>query len=264
MMRRNRFILTLSALAASGALVACGEEPPPVVTAPPPPPKPTAPPPPPVTPISELMAKHDIDQRVNLPESDAPATDVERVAVLKFYDAFARGNVESLKGMLSSVDQSELDRLVETGAFKTSTDSITRIDVRCGRQDSDRCSLAVFHVGEGFEPQLWTYTAGSTSAEFDSVPSPPNIMNQLSGDDHIAVWYDIVSKELAKANEPDVVLEIPQKDFTEVETASSENGGGESPGPTAPSAPRGAQGACAAEACGAPIKPPKPPGFGQQ
>ena len=79
MTRRNRFILTLSALAASSALVACGEEPPPVVTAPPPPPKPTAPPPPPVTPISELMAKHDIDQRVNLPEADAPATDVERI-----------------------------------------------------------------------------------------------------------------------------------------------------------------------------------------
>jgi len=261
MTRRNRFILTLSALAASSALVACGEEPPPVVTAPPPPPKPTAPPPPPVTPISELMAKHDIDQRVNLPEADAPATDVERIAVLKFYDSFARGNIESLKGMLSSVDQTELDRLVESGAFKASTDAVTRIDVRCGRQDSDRCSLAVFHVGDEFEPQLWTYSAGSTSAEFDSVPSPPNIMNQLSGDDHIAVWYDIVKKELAKADEPDVVLKIDPKDFTKVETASSGESGGETPGPTGPSAPGGAPGK---RAPGAPIKPPKPPGFGQQ
>ena len=86
-------------------------------------------------------------------------------------------------------------------------------------------------------------------------------MNQLSGDDHIAVWYDIVKKELAKADEPDVVLEIPQKDFTEVETASSGESGGETPGPTGPSAPGGAPGK---RAPGAPLKPPKPPGFGQQ
>jgi hypothetical protein len=262
MMRRNRFIFTLSALAASAALVACGEEPPPVVTAPPPPPKPTAPPPPPVTPIADLMAKYDIDQRVNLPEDEAPKTDVERIAVLKFYDAFARGNAEGLKEMLSSADQAELTRIVESGAFKSSTESITRIDVRCGNQDSDRCALAVFHVGEDFEPQLWTYSAGSTSTEFDSVASPPDIMNKLSGDDHIAAWYAIVKAELAKADEPDVVLEIPQKDFTKIETASSEGGGDGAPtGPVGPSSPGGAPGK---RAPGAPIKAPKPPGFGQQ
>lgn len=262
MTRPNRLILTLSALTTAAALAACGEEPPPVVTAPPPPPKPTAPPPPPVTPIAELMEKHDIDQRVNLPEENAPKTDIERIAVLKFYDAFARGNAEALKEMLSTADQAELNRIVESGAFKSSTEAITRIDVRCGNQDTDRCALAVFHVGDNFEPQLWNYSAGSSSSEFESVASPPDIMNQLSGEDHIGAWYAIVKAELAKADEPDVQLTLTQKDVGAAQTASAESGGDGGPtGPVGPSSPGGAPGK---RAPGAPIKAPKPPGFGQQ
>jgi hypothetical protein len=256
---RNRSVLTLSALVVSGALVACGEEPPPVVTAPPPPPKPTAPPPPPVTSIADLMAKYDIDQRVNLPEELAPDTDVQRIAVLKFFDAFARGNSEALGEWMSSEDKAELTRLVESGAFKSTTDTITRIDLRCQK----KAAMAVFHTGETFQPQLWAYFPQNDSAEWQSFASPPDILNKVSGENPIDAWADIVKAEMQKADEPDVVLEIPQKDFTTIETASTgEGGGGEAPtGPTGPSAPGGAPGK---RAPGAPIKAPKPPGFGQQ
>ena len=59
--------------------------------------------PPPVTPVSELMAKYGIDDRVRLMEQNAPGTDAERIAVLQFFhammvqrrireDAFQRGS----------------------------------------------------------------------------------------------------------------------------------------------------------------------------
>ena len=118
------------------------------------------------------------------------------------------------------------------------------------------CTLAVFHIGAGFQPQLWAYTAGEDTSTFDAIATPANIMDRLSGDNHIAAWYEIVKLELAKADEPDEVLEVAQQDFTKADAASSESTGG---GETAPGAPAGAPGK---RAPGAPIKPPKPPGFG--
>lgn len=250
-----RHVLLLSSVAACVALAGCGEEPAPVVVAPPPPPPAPVVEAPKVASIAELMAQHDIDPRVNLPEDRAPRTTEQRVAVLKFFDAFARGNADALKPMMSPPDQFELDRLVETGAFKASTEPITRIDVRCGRA-GDECALAVFHVGEEFQPQLWTYVVRGDAGEFDAIATPPGIMEKLSGNDWIAAWQAIVAAELAKADEPDEVLEIPQQDFTQEEAASSEGG---SPGVETPSAPGGAPGK---RPPGNPIKPPKAPGFG--
>ena len=230
-LNRKSFILTTATLASTMAIaltLGCTEEPPPVVIAP-------------VAPVKVF---------------DAPPTDIERIAVLKFYDCFARGNSESLKGMLSPADQFELDRIVSSGDFKKSTDPITHIDVRCAKQESDMCTLAVFHIGAGFQPQLWAYTAGEDTSTFDAIATPANIMDRLSGDNHIAAWYEIVKLELAKADEPDEVLEVAQQDFTKADAASSESTGG---GETAPGAPAGAPGK---RAPGAPIKPPKPPGFG--
>lgn len=257
-------LTTAAALAfaafASISLVGCGEdEAPQVVQAPPPAPKPVEPPPPPkVASIKDLMAQLDIDTRVNLPEERAPETEAERVAVLKFFDAFARGNADALKGMLSGPDQFLLDEMVTSGAFAKSTAATTRIDVRCGREEGNTCTLAVFHVGEGFEPQLWAYNATGATPEFDAVACPPGIMDKLSGDNWIAAWYTVLKLELAKADEPDEQPELPKQDFTQ---AAEE--GGEAAAPSgdesAPSKPGGVPGR---RMPGAPIKAPKPPGFG--
>lgn len=247
----------VAAVAACAALVGCGGDPPP-----PPPvvskPVNTAPPPPSITPIKDLMAQYDIDPRVNLPEDKAPDSDVKRIAVLKFFDAFVRGNADALRPMLSGPDQLQFDGMVEGGIFAKATAGITRVDVRCGPQDSNDCALAVFHVGEEFEPQLWVYTTGA-QAEFDSVATPPGIMEKLSGDNWIAAWYEILRLELAKADEPDAVIEVPQTDFTaepdkpdgsESPGISPGGSGGNSPGRRKPTSN--------------PIKPPRPPGFGSR
>jgi hypothetical protein len=219
-------------------LIGCSDPPPP----PPPPPvvvKPQAPPPPPVTPISELMAKLDIDPRVNLPEDRAPKSDPERIAVLTMFDAFARGDSARLQGMLSAPDQYELEKLVNAGTWKSATESITRIDIRCGQAPTnDKCALAVFHVNDEFEPQLWAYKIAGASTEFESVATPPNVMNSLSGEDWITAWYTLWQKDLEIASKPDEEIEIKQENRSQKEdTSSSDEEGSPSMQPAAPSGP---------------------------
>lgn len=258
---RNRSLTLLLASAAllSGGLTGCAEEaPPPVakVAPPPPPPEPEAPK---LTPISELMARYGIDSRVNLPEERAPNTDADRIAVLKFFDAFARGNADALKPMLSGPDAVLLDAMVSRGEFAKSTGSVTRIDIRCGKGVGDGagkdCALAVFHAGDNFEPQLWEYVSRDESGEFEAVAAPPKIMDKLTGDNWILQWYGEVRAEMAKADEPDEVIAIAQSDFTEGES-SGESSAPEGDTPSAPGGMRGKR------TPGAPISAPKAPGFG--
>jgi hypothetical protein len=261
MTHRRNTCLTLttavtSSILAAAVLTGCEPPPPPppppvVKVAPPPPPAPT------VVSIKDLMAEYDIDPRVNLPEEKAPGTTEQRVAVLKFFDAFARGNSEALKPMLSGPDQLRLGGMVDGGIFKKTTEAITRIDVRCGRQDGGDCALAVFHVAEEFEPQLWVYTAGDRP-EFDAVATPPRIMEKLSGDNWIAAWYEVLKLELAKADEPDVVIELVQSDYSTEDDSNST--ASSAPTPAGPSAPGGMPGK--RKPSGPPIKAPKAPGFG--
>lgn len=253
--RAPRLALLASSLVACAALVGCGEEEAPVVVAPPPPPPKPVVEAPKVVSVAELMTQYDIDPRVSLPEERAPRTTEQRVAVLKFFDAFARGNADALKPMMSAPDQFELDRIVANGQFKASTEPITRIDVRCGPGGGDECALAVFHVGDEFQPQLWSYVVRGEAGEFDAIATPPGVMEKLSGDEWISTWHAIVRAELAKADEPDQVLEIPQQNFTKEEEAPA----GGTPGVETPSAPGGAPGK---RPPGPPIQPPKAPGFG--
>jgi hypothetical protein len=82
------------------------------------------------------------------------------------------------------------------------------------------------------------------------------MMERLSGENWIAAWYEVLKLELAKANEPDAVIEVPQTDFTSEQTVNEGGGGGE---PT-PSAPGGMPGK--RKPSDTPIKAPRAPGFG--
>ena len=261
-MMHRKSSLTIAVAACTGMgtvsfLVGCADDPPP-----PPPvvqreePKFEPPPPPRVPTIAELMAQLDIDPRVNLPEERAPETEAQRVAVLKFFDSFARGNADSLRGMLSGPDQFLLDELVKSGSFSKSTAQITKINVRCATQDGSDCTLAIFQVAEGYQPQLWTYNAAGPTPEFDSVATPPAILEKIQGDDPIASWFSVLKLELAKANEADDSPVLKQEDFTEKTETPVESEGAAPAG-----RPAGAPGR---RTPGAPIKPPKPPGFGSK
>lgn len=244
------------ALCVGGVLVASGcseEEPVAVVQAPPPAP-PAPPPPPPVASIEQLMAELNIDPRVNLPEAKAPATTEDRKAVLEFFDAFARGNGASLKGMLTGADQRELDALMATPAWKQTTSQITSIDIQTGADPAgEKCALAVIEVGTGgatsFQPQLWLYKTDAEEPVFEAVASPPGILDKLSGD-WIATWFQILAAELALADQPDEEFAVAQVDVnSDAETSDAQKppkGGLRAPegprdaprGPSLPGAPR--------------------------
>lgn len=220
-------------------LVGCSDPPPP----PPPAPvvkKEAPPPPPPLTPITELMAKLNIDPRISLPEDKAPKTDPERIAVLTMFDAFARGDSARLQGMLSAPDQYELEKLVKNGQWKAATEDITRIDVRCGQAPTnDKCALAVFHVGDNFEPQLWSYKPAAGSMEFESVATPPNVMDSLSGEDWIGAWYSLWQRDLEVASKPDEEVVIPKSNRGEQESESAAEGDSAPPSMAPSGAPSG-------------------------
>jgi hypothetical protein len=227
--------VSVTALLMASGLVGCGEEPPPpppVVQAPPPPPPP---PPPPVTSVEELMQQLGIDERVRMREEQAPSNDPARIAVLRFFDAFVRGNHAGVRGVLSMPDQIQLDDLVASGGWETAIEGIRRVDVRTGRSpQGDQCVLAIFHVGMDFQPQLWLMEIRGGSAEFDALPTPPEIMNRLSGADWIAAWFQVNAEELARADEPDEVVAVPQRDLTEQGDGGAVTGGGSPISPGGP------------------------------
>ena len=104
---RNLFREFIGLTAVAGlslGIAGCGSEPAPPPAAPvakkAPPPPPPAPPAPKVTPISELMAQYGIDPRVNLSEDLAPDNDEGRIAVLRFFDGFAKGDAARLTDVL--------------------------------------------------------------------------------------------------------------------------------------------------------------------
>lgn len=221
-------------------IAGCSDEPE-VAVAPAPPAPPPPPPAPTVTPIEQLMEEMNIDSRVSLPEAKAPATDVQRRAVLEFFDALARGNAAALRGMLVVTDQYELDALLESGAWDKTVSNIQRIDVQTGSSpQGDACALAVVEVMSGyassFQPQLWYYTAENEQPQFEAVATPPGIMDRLSGPDWIALWHRVLEEELAKADEVEVKIEVVQRDVQDPMAASGGGGGMRAPG-SAPPAP---------------------------
>ncbi|MHC4414178.1 MAG: hypothetical protein ACYS0G_02720 [Planctomycetota bacterium] len=232
---RRRHLLQLGGAAlaivvVTAGSIGCGSEaPPPRAAAPLPPPRP-APAAPTVTPIDQLLAQLGIDERIRLPEDKAPSNNEERKAVLEFFDAFARGDATALGTMLSRLDRDELDELVRTGAWETTTGQINRVDVQTGRgPDGQPCALAIFYVADDFQPQLWYYTVDADDAVFDAVAAPPDIMDKLSGADWITAWFGLLEQELALADQPDEEFAAPQKDYSDTTRSESFSAGPDNP-----------------------------------
>ena len=60
--------------------------------------------------------------------------------------------------------------------------------------------MAIFEVGDTYQPQLWYYSEEGDNYIFDAVSTPPDIMNRLYGLDPIAVWHQIIQEEHELAN----------------------------------------------------------------
>ena len=241
--------LSLSACVVLAAIACgCSSEEPPQARVVAPPTTPPPPPPPRITPIDELMVQLRIDERVDLPEGQAPDNDADRKIVLEFYDAFVRGDDQAVGRMISGTDRLELDELVSAGSWRDTTSRIDRVEIQTGMSPlGQKCALGVFLVGTGFQPQLWYYEEFSGEYVFEAAATPPDIMERLSGTNWIAAWHDILDEEIARANEPDEEFEIPQRTFDDEEKGGRRSGS--SPGGRSPTRPPG----------GPSRRPPKPP-----
>ncbi|MHC5023667.1 MAG: hypothetical protein ACYTGG_07125 [Planctomycetota bacterium] len=261
MMNRNASIawsvatVAVIAVGLMGPAGCSGSEPEPVAVAPRKPPPPPPPAPPRVTPVEQLMAQLGIDERIVLPEQKAPATDDDRKAVLEFFDAFARGDAQSLGSMLSFLDQAELQALDQSGDFQRTTNGIAEILLETGNVNGNACVLALFTVDSNYQAQLWYYRGDASGYAFESAPTPPNIVNRLSGN-WIESWHKILEEEIALGMMPDVELDPAALD--EEPDDDRRSGGrrsGSSPTQPTPSGPGGPGGIR-----DPPSNPVKPPG----
>lgn len=223
----------LVALGTTLVLGGCGgeEEPEPIVQAAPPPPPPP-PPAPTVTPVEELMAQYDIDQRIQLAEEFAPDSDPSRIAVLQFYDAMIRGDVPAMSVMVTGADRDELMAMDADGTFNDAVLEIGMIQLRTGyTPDGQEAVVAILQTYDDYQPQMWSFTADEYGgSEFRSGPTPVNVMEKLSGNDWIGSWYQLLAEELAIAMELDEAIEAPVKDLNKGDNAEISGGTGTGPG----------------------------------
>ncbi|MEE2971596.1 MAG: hypothetical protein VX672_00580 [Planctomycetota bacterium] len=202
-----------------------------------------------VEPVDSIKLRLGIDPRVNLAEDKAPESTEARIAVLRFFDGFARGDASRLDGLMSDADALILEQMVDAGTFTDATGRIMGVKLETGSSpDFGDCALAVYMMNDGtFETQLWSYAIeGDPEGDgpvFDALPSPPNMLERLSGDDWITAWIQILEDELARATEPDEIVEFTNTDLTE-ETESGSSpagfnpGGGGGPGRKKPTGPK--------------------------
>lgn len=263
MINRNKQIIQRTFLAS--ALVGCaglaltgcgGEEAPPAVvrdTTPPPPPPPPAPR---VTSIEDLMAQLGIDERVMLPENQAPDNDADRIALLNFFDAMVRGDDKTVSEMIPLTDREQLESMIETGQWaKTTGKAIDMVELRTGQHPlGGPVVLALYTVGFDLQPQMWSYGSDDRGYVFEAVQGPPDILDRISSTDLINAWFKYLETELALADEPDVILEV-RKHVVNSEKSNSSASSSSGGGPVAAPPPGGGRRPI-------PKTPMKPPGPG--
>ena len=243
----NSFVaLSCIVVLACVGLTSCGEEeappPPPVARVAPPPPPP--PPAPTIKSVAELMAENNIDPRVNLPETMAPNTNEKRVAVLKFWNAFAKGDSDYAGQHMAKVDGAVLAGLIKNGAWATTNAKLTAIEVQCKDDGEGFATFGLITSNNTEQPMLWDATMSNDEATFTAFPGTRDIMAHLSGEDSIGAWKTYINGLFEKySNLPDVEIETPKADLqlAEVEPAGMDASGGGGDGGT-PVGPGGGSG----------------------
>ena len=236
-------------LALGGLLGGCGaEEPPPPPVVQQRPVDPGPPPPPPVMSVADIIQQRGLSDLLWMEESQAPGTTEERILVLEFFDAFARGDARGLASMMTLLDAAELQMLVDENIWEGMTGNIEEIRIRTGASpDGQRCALAMFVADGRDEAQLWYYLNDPTDPQFESAPCPPHMMSRLHGDDLIALWHEIIAEETELAMRPDEDVSISRVNLDDADGSSagapapgrfSPGGGGGSPDRRPPPPPR--------------------------
>jgi len=226
-------VLTLSACALFG--IGCGGEEESktkvVQERPKPPPKPK------VKTVAKLAESLSIDSRVQLDENEAPRSEAQRIAILKFFDAMLKLDSDSLKSMMSFKDQLELDAMVNEG-LSSSMDEVSLVMLKTGNSPEGRpCVMAIYEIELEYQVQLWFIENTGQNFTFVAVETPPHLVEKLSGK-WITNYFEWKSKQAEIAQQPDEEISYG---LTGESTSSSGNkGGGSGPGP--PGVPGGIPG----------------------
>jgi hypothetical protein len=192
----------------------------------------------PVTSVSELMTRHGIDQRISLAENDAPGTDAERIAILKFFHSMITADGPQFSTMLSSQDRMVFNEIQETGTFQEVVMDIGRVELQGGSSpDYQPAVVAVIRPQSSDDyAQLWTYQVGNDGSvpTFTSAPTPLSVIEKISMTNRVTRWYQLLDEELALAMALDEELEIPQVDARQEVNAAAGGGAPPSRGPAGP------------------------------
>jgi hypothetical protein len=206
------------------------------------------------------MKELGISPKIRMAEDKAPATEHERVAVLKFFDGFAKGTPAAIKPAMSPADQAVLDMMDKSGGFAKATAAAERIDLTTGSVEGKAYVMAVYRTGDSFQPQLWQFTVEGegrtvTKQSFDSYIQPVDVMSKISGAKLIDEWIKLVAAERKVADEPDETFKSPAR--VQAQEKPDESSGGDEPkGPIGAPPMRN-------KPTGPPIKPPGPGGPGR-
>jgi hypothetical protein len=203
------------------------------------------------------MKELGISDKIRMAEDAAPDTDPERVAVLKFFDAFAKSQAEALKPALSQADGAVLAAMNQSGDFRRACEPITRIDITASSKSaelqagakpgeaaawwpsaapkSSGAAMAVFRTGGKVEAQLWVFDVAGEGKKvskqaFHSIYQPMDIMSKVSGKSLRASWASVVNRELASATEAE---ELPKPAARVESQEQPEEASGSTGGPMA-------------------------------
>jgi hypothetical protein len=72
-----------------------------------------------------------------------------------------------------------------------------------------------------------------------AAPSPPGILDRLTGTDWIKAWHDVLEEEMALAHQPDDDVKTPQQILDTGSDSPSSAGGGGGGGGGSPNSPGG-------------------------
>jgi hypothetical protein len=182
---------------------------------PPPPPKVVKkvqidPGPPPATPIEDLIAQFNIDERVWMDERQAPPTDQERIGLLKFFDAFARGRADQLRPYFGEIEQQELAYLEASGDLAQLSADIEGIEIWMGMTSGGIAAvLGLYEFADRVEGQMWEIAqkpAAGGGYVFVAAYAPPGLSDAL-GRDAFDDWYEVVLAEQEKLTLDDLGMQ---------------------------------------------------------
>ncbi|MDP7070997.1 MAG: hypothetical protein QF561_06585 [Phycisphaerales bacterium] len=209
-------------------LTACGGDPPPE--------KKTKAPkvvdqgPPPARPVAELIAELGIDDRVWMDDLLAPSTTEQRIAVLTFFDGFARGDADRIRPFLADLEQEELATLDANGQLAQLAREIEGIEIMSGAtHDGQPAVLGLYEFAGHIEGQMWEVQGGGVGYVLQAAPLPPGLSHRL-GATPFEDWYAAVAAEEQMRDAPDLGVERARAVAAADDPDADVGGGGSSGG----------------------------------